>query len=119
MSIELIDDNSVYELKYDSDVTFKLKHWTVGMQEEVDKTCVVPDGKGNFTYLASKERELKLKLALVGWSGVSFSGALDPEAPCTDENKLKLPVGVIFKIIREIDERAGFRITDTEKKISI
>ena len=111
MPIDLIDDSSTYDLKYGADTVFKLKHWTVGMQEEVDRTCVVSDGKGGFTYLASKERELKLKLALVDWLGVN--------APCTDENKLKLPVGVIFAIIKEIDERAGFRITDTEKKISI
>lgn len=114
MPIELIDDsNAAYEWMHPSGVIFKIKHWTVGMQEEVDRNCVIPDWKGSFTYLASKERELKLKLALLDWSGVLLSGL---DAPCTDENKMKLPVGVIFSIIREIDERAGFRISEAEKK---
>ena len=116
MPIDLIDENYTYDFTHPSGAVFKLKHWTVGMQEEVDRTCVIPDGKGGFSYLASKERELKLKLALVGWNGVNIQGQ---EAPCTEENKARLPVGVIFSIIREIDEKAGFRITDTEKKISI
>lgn len=114
--IELIDDSSKgYEVKHPSGATFTILHWTVGMQEEVDRQCIVIDAKGSVSYLPSKERELKLKLAVAGWSDVMLNGEI---ALCTNENKMRLPVGVMFWIVKEIDERAGLRMTDTEKKIS-
>lgn len=114
--IDLIDDGSrFYELKHASGATFRMSQWTLGMQEEVDRSCMTQDGKGGFAWDSVKERELKLKLAVVGWNGVKLNGE---EAECTLENKMKLPPGVIFWLIRDVDERAGFRMTDTEKKIS-
>jgi hypothetical protein len=111
--IELVDDSKSFDLPHPSGAVFVMKHWTFGMQEEVDKSCVVQDGKGGFTYLVSLEREIKIRLSLQGWRGVGMNGE---EFPCTDENKKKLPVGVILWLIREIDERSGIRMPEEEKK---
>lgn len=113
MSLELVDNSEVYSANHPSGAVFKLRHWTVGMQDEVDRQCVVHDGKGAFTYLVPRERELKLELALADWSGIMFKGQ---EVPCNPDTKKRLPVGVILWIVREIDEKAGLRMTDEEKK---
>lgn len=115
MGIELIDESKVYELKHPSGAVFKLKHWTLPMQEETDKQCIIIDvSTGRVKdYKTSLEREIKLGFSLVGWYGVSFNGE---EVPCTGENKKKLPVGIILWLVREIDERSGLRISEEEKK---
>lgn len=111
--IELVDPSKQYDLKHPSGAVFSMRHWTYAMQEEVDRECFKIVGE-NPSWDANKERELKLFLAIVSWSGVVMDGA---DAPCTQENKLRLPVGVIFWLIKEIDERAGLRMSPAEKKI--
>lgn len=83
------------------------------MQEIVDKECIVQDGVGGYKYLLSREREIKIQSCVKDWSGVSFSGT---DFPCTPENKKMLPVGVMIWIIKDIDERAGLRMSTEEKK---
>lgn len=111
--MELLGISQVYTLNHPSGVSFSMRHWTIDMQEKVDRECVVQDGKGGFNYLVSKERELKLDLAIESWSGITIN---NQDAPCTLENKKKLPVGVILWIIKDIDERAGLRMPESEKK---
>ena len=113
MSLELVDDSKTYELEHPSGAVFILKHWTVGMQEEIDRKCLVQDGKGVFTYNVSLERETKIQLAVHDWRGIVSGGEV---SPCTQENKRKLPVGVMLWLIRDIDDRAGLRMPDAEKK---
>ena len=116
--MDLIDESKTYEVKYPGDekeeeVIFVMKHWIVGMQDQVDRDCVESDGNGGLKFLVSKERELKLRLALANWRGIKFDGS---PAPCNDENKKKLPLGVIYWIVKEIDEKAGLVLPDSEKK---
>ena len=115
MGIELIDESKTYEEKYMDGVIFILRHWTLSMQEETDRRCVIIDSKQGkvANYDISLERELKLKNSLVDWKGVSLNGK---EVPCTIENRKKLPVGIMLWIVQKIDERAGLRITEDEKK---
>ena len=112
--MDLIDDSENYTLKHTSGAEFKMAHWSVGMQDQVDRECYVQDGKGGFKYLLDKERSMKVDLTVKDWKGVLFGGV---EAPCTPENKRRLPVGVTLWIVREVDERAGLRMTGEEKKI--
>lgn len=114
--IELIEEGKSYDLTHPSGAVFKMASWTFGMQEELDRKCFINDGKGGFNWDAIMERRLKISQALLDWNGVCVGGQ---DVPCTAENKMKLPVGIIYWLIKEIDERAGFRMTDTEKKISI
>ena len=112
--INLVDESSTYEIIHPSGATFVMRHWTLAMQEETDKKCVVIDSSGRITdYKVSLERELKLKNAVSDWRGIMLDST---EALCTDENKKKLPVGVALWLVREIDERAGLRMTAEEKK---
>jgi len=113
MSIELVDESAIYELKHQSGAVFFMKHWTFGMQDEVDRACIVQDGKGGFSYEFSKEREIKVRLAIHDWSGINLNG--EP-TPCTPENKRRLPVGIVLWLVREIDERAGLKMPEQEKK---
>jgi len=113
MSIELIDSSKSYTIDHPSIARFELKHWTIGMQEEVDRQCLVQDGKGGFNYLVARERELKMELALISWSGVTQDGV---DVPCNSETKKKLPVGVLLWLVRMIDERSGIRMPEEEKK---
>ena len=115
MGIELVDGAATYEVTHPSGTVFVLKHRTVGMQEEVDRECLVQDGKGKVSYNVSRERQLKIALALADWRGVTLGGA---PASCAPETKAKLPVGVILWLVREIDERAGLRMADEDKKTS-
>ncbi len=114
MPIELVDFEKTYEAEHPAGVTFTLKHWTNGMQDAVDRACLTHDKEKNaYGYDIAKERGLKLELALVAWKGVHVDGQ---EVPCTPENIKKLPVGITLWIQKEIEERAGLRITETEKK---
>lgn len=111
--IELVDPSKNYEIKHPDGAVFVMAHWTVAMQDEVDSKCIARDAQGRATYLLPLERELKIEMALRDWRGVGSEGA---ELPCTPENKRKLPVGVLLWLLQEIDERAGLRIRDSEKK---
>jgi hypothetical protein len=114
MPIQLVDFEKTYELNHPAGVAFTLKHWTNGMQDAVDRACLLHDKEKNtYTYDIAKEREMKIALALVAWSGVQVEGE---EVPCTPENMKKLPVGITLWIQKEIEERAGLRITEAEKK---
>ena len=115
MGIELIDDSKEYELKHPSGSVFVLKHWTISMQEETDRRCMqLDDSKSKVLgYNIALAQELKVEFCLKNWKEVSLNGQ---EAPCVSENKKKLPVGVLLWLIREIDERAGLRMTEEEKK---
>lgn len=118
MGIELVDDTKIYELKHPSGAIFKLRYWTFAMQEEVDKRCVVYDGAGGVTYNVALEREIKVKRTVDNWSGITIpdgNGGYQ-EAPCTPENKSRLPVGIVFWLVKNIDEMAGIKMPDAEKK---
>ncbi len=111
--IELIDENETYVLEHPSGSKFTFRYWTRGMQDEVDTRCLVSEGGGKFRFNVPLERELKVHHCLVGWEGVSFKGEI---APCNDENKKKLPLSIFLWIIEKIDERAGVRLPEEEKK---
>lgn len=111
--IELVDESATYELVHPSGAVFIMRHWTVGMQEEIDRRCITQDGDGKFTYNLPLEKEIKLASALADWRGVAVNGA---EVPCSPENKKKLPVGVSLWLIRDVNERAGLSIPEPEKK---
>lgn len=110
--MELIDSSKTYEFK-SGDAVFVLKHWTLAMQDEVDKATLIVDQKGQITFNAPLEREMKINLALHNWHGVTVNGEV---VECTSENKKKIPVGIAASIVREIEEKAGLRITPEEKK---
>lgn len=114
MGIQLVDPAKTYELKHPSGAVFVMRHWTFGMQEEVDKRCVVQDGKGKFDYNNSLEREIKINLAVESWSGIAAEDG--SEAPCTPEVKRRLPVGVVFWLVKNIDEISLIRMPEEEKK---
>ena len=112
--MQLVDPAKTYELSHPSGAVFIMNYWTMSMQEIVDKECVVKNDKNELDYLIARERDIKINLAVRDWKGVEFSGVA---VECTSENKRLLPVGVLFWLVKDIDERAGFRMTDTEKKI--
>ena len=114
MGIEIVDPEKSYELPHASGAKFVMSHWTVAMQEEVDRRCLAMDGKGGYTYDVALDRQLKIDFAVKSWSGVTSNGE---EVPCNPENKRKLPVGVQLWLVKDIEERAGLRMTDAEKKI--
>ena len=110
--LQLVDPSKEYWLKHPSGAEFLLRHWTVAMQEQTDRECFkIVDDKAQ--YDQARERELKLSLALVNWKNIELDGM---NVECTDSYKRLLPVGVVFWIIKDIDERAGLRMTDAEKK---
>lgn len=111
--IDLVDDSETYKISHPKGVIFTLRHWIRGKQDEVDQTCIIRDANGNFGYNVAREREIKLDYCLVDWDGITSKG--EP-IPCNSENKRKLPVGVFLWLIQEIDERAGLRMRDEEKK---
>lgn len=113
MGIELVDFGKTFEVQHPSGASFILKHWTNAMQDEVDRSCIVNKGGNVFSYDIAREREMKIELSVVDWKGITADGQ---EVPCNPENKKKLPVGVTLWLQKEVEERAGLRITDTEKK---
>ena len=114
MGIELVDPSKTYELAHPSGAKFVMRHWTFAMQEEVDRRCIQQDGKGGVSYDVGLEREIKIQNAVENWSGITAPDG--SEAPCTPENKKKLPVGIVFWIVKEIDELSGIRMPESEKK---
>lgn len=112
--IELNDPSKNFEVTHPSGAVFVLKHWTMGMQEEVEKRCVVigEDAK-NVQYLTALDRQLKIEFSLVGWRGVTVDGR---EVEFSPERAKQLPMGVLFWLQKTIEERAGLRIGDSEKK---
>ena len=114
MTIELTDPSKRYEMKHPSGAAFVMRHWTNGMQDDLERRYLALGEAMKTVNAIALEREVKLELALEGWSGVTSDGQ---EVPCTPENKKMLPVGVILWIVQEIDERAGLRLTLAEKKI--
>lgn len=111
--IELVNEDDQYEITHTSGAKFTLRHWTRGMQDEVDARCLKTDGKGGYSFDVPLEREIKIEKCLADWEGVISKGEA---VPCTSENKKKLPVGVFLWIIQQIDERAGIRMSGEEKK---
>lgn len=118
MTIQLVDFSKTFELEY-SGAKFTLCHWTNAMQDKVDRACVVDKGNNIFAYDIAKERELKIDLSVQGWSGITEINPdtnAEQEVTCTSDNKRKLPVGVTLWLQKQIEERAGLRITPDEKK---
>lgn len=113
MALQLKDPSKTYELTHSSGAIFTMKHWTLAMQEIVDRECLEQDGKGSYKWNVTKERALKIDLCVQDWSGIEQEGNV---FPCTDENKKLLPVGVLIWLVKDVDERAGLRITEAEKK---
>lgn len=116
MNIELVDPAKNYEVKHPwMDAVFTMRHMTPAIQEMIDKECIVPDSnsKNGFRYDVARDREIKTEQCVVGWKGIVSDGQ---EVECNAENKKKLPVGVIVWLVKEIEERAGLRITAEEKK---
>lgn len=114
MPLELNDPSATFDVSHPSGAVFTLRHWTVGMQEEVEQRCVqITDGGKTMNYLTALDREMKIDKSVVSWSGVLLNGA---EVPCNEATKKLLPVGVILWLQKEIEERAGLRLTPEEKK---
>lgn len=114
MAIELVDFNKTYEIEHPAGAKFVLRHWTNGMQDQVDRACVSIDkATSTASYDIAREREMKIEFSLVSWSGIVIDGQ---EVECTPENKKKLPVGVTLWLQKMLEERAGLRITPEEKK---
>lgn len=113
MALQINDPSKTYELAHSSGAAFIMKHWTLGMQEIVDRECLEQDGKGGYKWNVTRERALKIELCVQDWTGVEKDGS---PLPCTEENKKTLPVGVLIWLVKDIDERAGLRITEAEKK---
>ena len=86
--MELIDPSKIYELEHMNGVKFQVKHWTVAMQDEVDRRClsISPDGKVG--YDTALEREMRIDMSVIGWSGITMN---NPEAPCDSKTKKKPP----------------------------
>lgn len=108
--ISLIDPSKNYKLDHPLGVSFEVRNWTVAMQDEVDRRCIKVTRDGSVSYDTALERELRIDLSIVGWSGIENDPA------CTSEAKRLLPVGVIVWLQREIEDRAGLRISLEEKK---
>jgi len=113
MSLELTDPSKSYELVHPSGAIFIMRHWTNAMQEEIDRRCIISDGRGGLSYLSALEREIKIDLACQNWRGVTREGE---EVLCNSETKKMLPPGAVLWIVKDVDERAGIRMPDTEKK---
>lgn len=118
MPLDIFDPTREYALHHPSGAVFTLRHWTVADQELVERECIVQDGSDPsgsplFKWNQTRDREIKIGLCVVGWSGVTMEGA---PFECTAENKKKLPVGVQVWIFKEIEERAGLRMSAQEKK---
>lgn len=113
MPLDIKDVSKNYELRHSSGAVFTMKHWTIAMQEVVDRDCLENDGKGGWKWNITRERAIKIDLCVENWTDVTRDG--NP-LPCTEETKKQLPVGIMIWILREIDERAGLRITEAEKK---
>lgn len=113
MPLEITDPSKTYELVHSSGAIFTMRHWTLAMQEVVDRECLQQDGKGGYTWNVTRERALKIDLCIQNWSEINRDG--NP-LPCTEETKKALPVGVLIWLVKDIDERAGLRITEAEKK---
>lgn len=113
MPLEIKDISKSYELKHSSGAVFTMKHWTLAMQEVVDRECLENDGKGGFKWNITRERMLKIDLCIEDWIEINRDG--NP-LPCNAETKKQLPVAILIWVVREIDERAGLRITEAEKK---
>lgn len=117
MSLEIHDQTKEYEIEM-SGATFTLRHWTVDDQEVVDRECIVEDGKDasglpKFKWNQSRDREIKFERCILGWAGIVMNGQ---EFIFSPENKKKLPVGIKILLVKEIEERAGLRMTAQEKK---
>lgn len=117
MPLEIHDATKEYKIEISGGI-FNLRHWTVDDQEVVDRECLVEDGKDSngtakFKWHQSKDREIKYDRCVIGWEGITMGGA---EFPFTPENKSKLPVGIKILLVKEIEERAGLRMTAKEKK---
>lgn len=112
MGIELIDDAKTYDLTHPSGAVFTLKYWTNGMQAKVDLECLI-NKSGQYSFDVSKDREMKIEFSVIAWKDVLLGGE---EVPCTPENKKRLPVGVMLWLQKEIEERAGLRMTEDQKK---
>lgn len=113
MPLDILDPSKETTLEHPSGARFVVRYWTNAMQEAVEKACAESDGKGGFSWNIARDRQMKIDLSLVGWSGVTMSGE---ELPFSEENKKKFPVGVQFWLFKEIEELAGLRMTDKEKK---
>lgn len=112
MSLEIHDPTKEFSVNI-GDAEFVVRHWTTDDQEVVDRECLVDEGNGKFKWNQSLDRSLKINRCVLGWSGITMSGE---DFPFTEENKKKLPVGIKILIVKEIEERAGLRMTAKEKK---
>ena len=112
MSIELVDSSKHFEVQHPSGAVFVLRYWTMGMQEEVERRCMIIAGK-DIHYNTGLDREMKIEFSVVNWKGIVIEGV---EAPCNPENRKRLPVGVSIWLQKIIEEHAGLRITEEEKK---
>ena len=115
MGIELIDHSKTFELTYPGGAVFTCRHWTNAMDDEVRRACLVvgDPASGKFSYNSVLEREMMIDMSVVSWTGVFLDGA---EAPCDSQHKKMLPTGTAIWLQRELEELAGLRMTQEEKK---
>ena len=111
--MDIKDPSKEYQITHPAGPVFTLKHWTLAMQEMVDRECLEIDDKDGARWNLTRERMIKLEQCLVGWEGLTFEGELFLFSP---ENRKMLPVGIIIWIVKDIDEKAGVRLAEAEKK---
>ena len=110
--MDITDPSKNYSISHPANATFMMKHFTMAMQEIVDRECLIQEGNG-YRWDITREREIKIEQCLIGWDGINFEGS---PLPFSVENSKKLPVGIVIWLVKDIDEKAGVRMAEAEKK---
>lgn len=111
--MDIKDPSKEYQVTHPNGAVFTLRHWTLAMQETVDRECLELDEKGGARWNLTKERMIKFSQCLSGWEGITFEGQ---PLSFSEDNKKLIPVGIIIWIVKNIDENSGVRLPDAEKK---
>lgn len=113
--LKLISDADRYELVWeqsdqprDSWAVFTLRKLTSGQVNAIeDQLTAMGSDKGDrkLYFMAGTSRRLKIRYTLVEWKNIKLDG--DKDAPCTDDNKEKLPAEVQTWLEESINEKNG------------
>jgi len=116
--LNLVTDET-YEKVYEGDAVFNLRKLSAEQVNSIeDQITVMGIGKGSddkkLLFLGGTGRGLKVKYAVLSWKNVTIDGK--SEAPCTDENKKKLPAKVQMWLEEDINKVNGLTGVDEETK---
>jgi len=125
--IKLVDRSDTYELAWKQDsepkekwpvfVLCKLTAGQVNNMEDQLTAMSSEEGDRKLYFLSGTSRRLKIKNTLVSWRNVTLDG--EKAAPCTDENKEKLPAEIQIWLEKDIEERNSLKgISEKERKNS-